>query len=196
MSCPRLKPSSRSLRTLETLRPAHHGTPPFYCLRRLAHDDPSTRESREQRKPFRGQLLESIGQRLERERAEQARFAEARGDGTTSGRYFAMTFGRLFAPSIIQRTRILTRQSSSYPHYPATTLAPCAPSNPPPHPPFPSPKPKRPTTKPLPVTCKPHGSTLSPLSARKTSPPMTRTSPNTRARTIPRIATRRRSARS
>ena len=93
MSCPRLRPSARGLRTVEALRPARHLRPPFQCLRRLAHDDASTREPREQRKPFRGQLLESIGQRLERERAEQARFAEARGEGTSGGRYAAITFG-------------------------------------------------------------------------------------------------------
>ena len=95
MSCPRFTPTVRGLRTLEALRPARHLRPQFQCLRRLAHDDPSTREPREQRKPFRGQLLESIGQRLERERAEQARFADARGNGTSGGRYAAMTFGRL-----------------------------------------------------------------------------------------------------
>lgn len=46
----------------------------------------------EERKSFRGQLYESTAQRLERERAEQRRFANERG-ADRGGRTSALTFG-------------------------------------------------------------------------------------------------------
>lgn len=48
--------------------------------------------SAEQEKSFRGQLYQSTAQRLERERAEQRRFAHERGEGN-NGRSAAFTFG-------------------------------------------------------------------------------------------------------
>ena len=46
----------------------------------------------EQRQSFKGQLLDSVAQRLEKERAEQRRFAKIRGEGS-GGRAAATTFG-------------------------------------------------------------------------------------------------------
>jgi D-lactate dehydrogenase (cytochrome) len=50
----------------------------------------------EEQRSFKGQLYESVAQRLARERAEQRRFAEARGE-SGGGRMAAMTFGEIGA---------------------------------------------------------------------------------------------------
>ena len=47
---------------------------------------------REEQRSFKGQLYESVAQRLEQERAEQRRFAKERGE-SSGGRTAATTFG-------------------------------------------------------------------------------------------------------
>ena len=63
--------------------------PPSQCRR--FHSSPLRKE---EKLSFRGQLYESTAQRLARERAEEARFAEARNAaGNSTLRLFATTFG-------------------------------------------------------------------------------------------------------
>lgn len=49
---------------------------------------------KQEERSFKGQLYESTSQRLQRERAEQARFAKERGE-SKGGRNAAITFGKL-----------------------------------------------------------------------------------------------------
>lgn len=60
------------------------------CFRREIH---LSRCFAEEKKSFRGQLYESTAQRLERERADQRRFAHERGSNR-GGRNAAITFGQ------------------------------------------------------------------------------------------------------
>lgn len=52
----------------------------------------SLRSLQEEERSFKGQLYESTSQRLQRERAEQRRFAKERGE-SSGGRNAAITFG-------------------------------------------------------------------------------------------------------
>ncbi len=60
--------------------------------RRAIH---SSRRLCEEKRDFKGQLYESTAQRLQRERAEQRRFAKERGE-SSGGRNAAITFGKNF----------------------------------------------------------------------------------------------------
>jgi hypothetical protein len=73
------------------------------------------------KKDFQGQLFESTFQRLQRERAEQRRFAKERAEGS-GGRNAALTFGKRY----LQRGKIIAdrRQSFFSLRFHATTLEP------------------------------------------------------------------------
>ena len=93
MSRSKLCPSAallRSLRVSQALGPVPLKA--SLCLRRPLHTSRPARE--QQRSSFKGQLYESVAQRLERERAEQQRFAKIRGEGG-GGRPAAIAFGML-----------------------------------------------------------------------------------------------------
>jgi hypothetical protein len=68
---------------------------PTVCLRNLARAPRATRYAstgnNEDRQSFKGQLYESTSKRLERERAEQRRYASARGEDQ-AGRASAILF--------------------------------------------------------------------------------------------------------
>ena len=72
---------------------------PKQCLRQLPLGSRraihSSRPLSEEKKDFKGQLFESTTQRLQRERAEQRRFAKERGEHS-GGRNTAITFGMRF----------------------------------------------------------------------------------------------------
>ena len=74
-------------------------TIPSQCLRQIPigtrRTIHSSRRLYEEKKDFKGQLYESTAQRLQRERAEQRRFAKERGE-SSGGRNAAITFGKGF----------------------------------------------------------------------------------------------------
>ena len=91
MSTSKLCPSIALLRSLG--RVSH---PPSQCVQqvslRFERAFHKSRSLRREEKSFKGQLYESTAQRLERERAEQRRFAKERGE-SSGGRTAATTFG-------------------------------------------------------------------------------------------------------
>ena len=90
--------SPLALRLLRNLRCSKQARKPplrhLIASRRSFHGAQGRRE--EQRADFRGQVYESAYRRVERERAEQRRFAEQRGEGRYSSAP-AITFGLLFS---------------------------------------------------------------------------------------------------
>ncbi|KAI4246636.1 MAG: hypothetical protein L6R42_009850, partial [Xanthoria sp. 1 TBL-2021] len=93
-------PSVALLRTFSRL-----SSPP-QCLRKTAlrHQRAlhASRILAKERQSFHGQLYESTAERVKKERAEQERFAEARGENT-KGRSAAITAGNLpIIPYVVQ----------------------------------------------------------------------------------------------
>ncbi len=94
MPTPRIVPSSSLLRALR------ESSISFQCVRKASPSSirprkperlySTTKEKVE--RSFQGQLYESTAQRLERDRAEQRRFAQQRGE-SSGGRNSAITFG-------------------------------------------------------------------------------------------------------
>ena len=91
MSSSKLYPSVALLRSLRLAAHPSNST----CLRACRNPSRALHRSAslfEEQRSFKGQLYDSVGQRLERERAEQRRFAKERGE-SSGGRTAATTFG-------------------------------------------------------------------------------------------------------
>lgn len=83
MSRPKLCPSVSLLRNLRlAIRPSFLQKPQYLCR---------SLQTQKNERSFKGQLYDSVAQRLDRERAEQMRFLKARGEGG-GGRSIALTF--------------------------------------------------------------------------------------------------------
>ncbi|KAI9705910.1 MAG: D-lactate ferricytochrome c oxidoreductase [Candelina mexicana] len=92
-------PASRIIPSSSLLRALRESATPLRCIRRKSPLSINPRAPQrlhstakdDAKKSFRGQLYESTAQRIERERAEQRRFAQRRGE-SSGGRYAAITF--------------------------------------------------------------------------------------------------------
>ena len=119
MSGNRLSPSVALLRSFRQV------PIPKQCLRQIPIGSHraihSSRPLSEEQKDFKGQLFESTTQRLQRERAEQRRFAKERGEHS-GGRNAAITFGIRF---LHRKMSIAHCRQWSLPlHWHATTSVP------------------------------------------------------------------------